>query len=105
MLPAIVFPTALYIAAYRLWDLHAILCEHFVTQHRLCGADTAPLIETGRVHDTWSKTGRCQLCTPALQNILQQMAKLNDQDPEYVLKSAHFIFLCVSAGRAVDSQP
>lgn len=49
-------------------------------------ADTSPQ----RVHDTWCKTGRCQLCRLPLGNILQQMAKLNDQDPENVLKSAHF---------------
>lgn len=39
------------------------------------------------------KTGRCQLHSPASQNILQQMAELSDQDPEYVLESAHLIFL------------
>uniref|UniRef100_A0A7N8YFB1 Laminin, gamma 3 n=1 Tax=Mastacembelus armatus TaxID=205130 RepID=A0A7N8YFB1_9TELE len=45
------------------------------------------------LHDTWSKTGRCQLCSLTLQNILQlkyvcEDSQLNDQDPKYVLKSA-----------------
>uniref|UniRef100_A0A7N8X4A8 Laminin, gamma 3 n=1 Tax=Mastacembelus armatus TaxID=205130 RepID=A0A7N8X4A8_9TELE len=56
-------------------------------------SDTAPVNKIERVHDTWSKTGRCQLCSLTLQNILQlkyvcEDSQLNDQDPKYVLKSA-----------------
>lgn len=61
-------------------------------QNRLHGADTAPVIKVEKKQDSWSKTGRCQLCCLTLQSILQQMAKLSDQDPEYMLQSAHLHF-------------
>lgn len=40
------------------------------------------------------KDGRCQMCSLALQIIVKQMAKLNDQDLECVEVSAFtFVFL------------
>lgn len=77
-------------------DLPVRTEDTFVKQLHLCEADAASVTDLERVHDTWSKTGRCQQCSLALQNILQQMAKLSDQDPECVEVST-FIRVCVGS--------
>lgn len=56
-------------------------------------ADAAPHQDVKKVQNTCFKTGRCWLCHPAAQNITQQMAKLEAQVPEKVLKSGNFHLL------------
>lgn len=60
--------------------------DTFVPERR---ADAAPHQDVKKVQDTCFKTGRRWLCHPAVQNITQQMAKLEDQVPEKVLKSGN----------------